>query len=92
MTELLDLLENRRAAGSLVIMVLHDCNLAALYATRLVGIKDGRVLFDGPVAEMFTESRLGALYDAPLRIVPHPDLPVPQALHGKTAFLPPSEK
>jgi iron complex transport system ATP-binding protein len=92
MTELLDLLENRRAAGSLVIMVLHDCNLAALYATRLVGIKDGRVLFDGPVAEMFTESRLSALYDAPLRIVPHPDLPVPQALHGKTALSPFSEK
>ncbi|MDR2054863.1 MAG: ABC transporter ATP-binding protein [Desulfovibrio sp.] len=86
MTELLDLLESRRASGSLIIMALHDCNLAALYATRLVGVREGRVLFDGPVAEMFTESRLSALYDAPLRVIPHPAFPVPQALHGKAAL------
>jgi iron complex transport system ATP-binding protein len=92
MTELLDLLENRRAAGCLVIMVLHDCNLAALYATRLVGIKEGRVLFDGPVEEMFTESRLGVLYDAPLRVIRHPAFPVPQALHGKAALSLPLKK
>ncbi|MDR3357569.1 MAG: ABC transporter ATP-binding protein [Desulfovibrio sp.] len=89
MTELLDLLEGRRSTGSLVIMALHDYNLAALYATRLVGIREGRVLFDGPVEEMFTESRLSALYDAPLRVIPHPVFPVPQALHGKSALPPP---
>jgi iron complex transport system ATP-binding protein len=88
MTELLDLLESRRAAGGLVIMVLHDCNLAALYATRLVGVKEGRVLFDGPVSEMFTEPRLSALYDAPLRVIPHPCFAAPQALHGKAALAP----
>ena len=86
MTGLLDLLEDRRATGSLVLMALHDCNLAALYATRLVGIREGGVFFDGPVEEMFTEPRLSALYNTPLRVIPHPDFPVPQALHGKAAI------
>ncbi|MFR8275829.1 MAG: ABC transporter ATP-binding protein, partial [Desulfovibrio fairfieldensis] len=44
MVELFDLLERRRAAGACVLMAMHDCNLAALYATRLMGLKNGRVL------------------------------------------------
>ncbi|MDR3319845.1 MAG: ABC transporter ATP-binding protein [Desulfovibrio sp.] len=92
MTELLDLLEARRAAGYLVVMALHDCNLAALYATRLVGIREGRVLFDGPVAEMFTEARLTTLYDTPFCVVPHPGFHAPQALPAKAAGFPRSRK
>ena len=38
MVELFDLLERRRAAGACVLMAVHDCNLAALYATRLMGL------------------------------------------------------
>ncbi|MDR2573042.1 MAG: ABC transporter ATP-binding protein [Desulfovibrio sp.] len=92
MTELLDLLESRRAAGALVIMALHDCNLAALYATRLVGIKEGCILFDGPVTEMFTEAHLSALYDVPLRVIPHPGFDAPQALHARAAASRPPRK
>jgi len=44
---LFDLLECRRAAGVCVIMAMHDCNLAAFYATRIMGIQKGSVLFDG---------------------------------------------
>ena len=80
MVELFDLLERRRAAGACVLMAVHDCNLAALYATRLMGLKGGNLVFDGPVAKVFTEENLGALYNIPISVLPHPQLEVPQAL------------
>lgn len=80
MVELFDLLERRRAAGACVLMAVHDCNLAALYATRLMGLKDGNLVFDGPVAKVFTEENLGALYNIPISVLPHPQLGLPQAL------------
>lgn len=85
MVELFDLLERRRAAGACVLMAMHDCNLAALYATRLMGLKNGRVLFDGPVSEVFTEEKLSVLYDIPIRVFPHPRWGLPQALLGRAS-------
>ena len=80
MVELFDLLERRRAAGACVLMAVHDCNLAALYATRLMGLKGGNLVFDGPVAQVFTEENLGALYNIPINVLPHPLFGQPQAL------------
>lgn len=80
MVELFDLLERRRAAGACVLMAVHDCNLAALYATRLMGLKNGTLVFDGPVTQVFTQENLGALYNIPLCVLPHPRLGRPQAL------------
>ena len=80
MVELFDLLERRRAAGACVLMAVHDCNLAALYATRLMGLKGGNLVFDGPVAKVFTEENLGALYNIPICVLPHPRWGLPQAL------------
>lgn len=85
MVELFDLLERRRAAGTCVLMAMHDCNLAALYATRLIGLKNGQMLFDGPASEIFTEEKLSALYDIPIRVFPHPRWGLPQALPGRAA-------
>jgi len=80
MVDLFDLLERRRAAGACVLMAVHDCNLAALYATRLMGLRDGKLFFDGPVAKVFTEENLGALYNIPICVLPHPRWGLPQAL------------
>ena len=80
MVDLFDLLERRRAAGACVLMAVHDCNLAALYATRLMGLRDGNLVFDGPVAKVFTEENLGALYNLPICVLPHPRWGLPQAL------------
>ena len=80
MVDLFDLLERRRAAGACVLMAVHDCNLAALYATRLMGLRDGNLVFDGPVANVFTEENLGALYNIPICVLPHPRWELPQAL------------
>ena len=80
MVELFDLLERRRAAGACVLMAVHDCNLAALYATRLMGLKGGNLVFDGPVAKVFTEENLGALYNTSISVLAHPRFGLPQAL------------
>ena len=63
-----------------MLMAVHDCNLAALYATRLMGLRDGKLVFDGPVAKVFTEENLGALYNIPICVLPHPRWGLPQAL------------
>ena len=83
MTGLFDLLERRRAAGACVLMAVHDCNLAALYATRLLGLREGRLTFDGPVRQVFTEENLSALYQTPVTVLPHPLWGLPQALSGR---------
>ncbi|MBD5558337.1 MAG: ABC transporter ATP-binding protein [Desulfovibrio sp.] len=83
--EVFALLGRRRLAGAAVLQAAHDCNLAARHATRLIGLKAGRILFDGPVDDVFTEENLSALYDLPCRVFRHPDGPVPQALPALAA-------
>ena len=38
-----------------VLMITHDVDLIARYAHRLIVLYDGRVLLDGPTAEVFTQ-------------------------------------
>lgn len=83
--EVFALLGERRRAGAALIQAAHNCNLAARHATRLVGLKAGRILFDGPVKAVFTEENLSALYDVPCRVFRHPDGDVPQALPALAA-------
>lgn len=53
--EVLDLLlELNRTRGTTVVMVLHDLNLAARYADRLVVLKAGRIIAQGPPAATLT--------------------------------------
>jgi iron complex transport system ATP-binding protein len=50
-------------SGAAVLTVLHDLNLAAEYCDRIVLLRDGCVLADGPTAECFTYANLKATYD-----------------------------
>ena len=83
--EVFSLLGQRSQAGAALLQAAHDCNLAARHATRLVGLKAGRILFDGPVRDVFTEENLSALYDVPCRVFRHPDGDIPQALPALAA-------
>lgn len=49
-----------RGGGAAV--VLHDLDLAARYADRLVWMADGRTLADGPVAQTMTVARIAEIY------------------------------
>ena len=79
LVELFDLLEDRRTRGAAILAVLHDINLAALYAGRILGLKNGAILFDGPPSTVFTASNLERLYDIPFAVFAHPVTGLPQA-------------
>ncbi|MBP2630482.1 MAG: yusV 1 [Firmicutes bacterium] len=49
--------------GITVIMVLHDLNHAARFSNRLVAVKEGKIMADGAVADVFTSETLRALYE-----------------------------
>mgnify|MGYP000213981962 FL=1 len=55
-----------------VIMVLHDLNLAAQYADRLVLMKQGRIVNNGSVNEVLQENTINRVYEYPVQIMPHP--------------------
>ncbi len=58
--------------GRTVALVLHDLNLAARYAQRLVAMKDGVLVASGTPAEVLTEQLLADVFDLEARIVPDP--------------------
>lgn len=68
--ETLDLV--RRLAhemGRTVVVVLHDLNLAARFADRLVLFKDGGVAGQGPISEVFRPELISHVFDIGCEIV-----------------------
>jgi iron complex transport system ATP-binding protein len=71
--EVLDLLhELNHGHGTTVVMVLHDLNLAARYADRLVVMRQGRILAEGPPATVLTEAVVLEAFGLTARIIPDP--------------------
>jgi iron complex transport system ATP-binding protein len=65
-----------------VLMVLHDLNLAALYADRVALLVGGRLRALGTPVEVITPARLMEAYDVPLQIIAHPENGTPLILPG----------
>ena len=61
-----------REEGVAVVAVLHDPNLAAIYADRVALMKQGRLLACGPTAETMSEDLMTRCFSIPMRRVPHP--------------------
>lgn len=49
--------------GKTVIIVLHDINFASVYSDRIVALKDGRLVKDGPTNEIINSEALQEVYD-----------------------------
>ena len=49
--------------GKTVVIVLHDINFASVYSDRIVALKDGRLVKDGPTAEIINSESLREVYD-----------------------------
>jgi iron complex transport system ATP-binding protein len=60
------------AAGRTVVVVLHDLDLAAAHADRLVLVADGHVVADGPASAVLTGDVLTSAYGHPVEVLPHP--------------------
>lgn len=59
---ILDLIKSYVDQGGGALLVLHDIELAARYATRLIWMKDGRIVADGSVEETLSADRLAEVY------------------------------
>jgi iron complex transport system ATP-binding protein len=59
--------------GIAVLIVLHDLNLAATFADRLVMLVDGRVMAQGSPAEVLRYERLVTVYGESVAVFPRPD-------------------
>ncbi len=74
-----DLLTRKNHQGTTLLCVMHDLNLAALYCRRLIFLKDGRVVLDGPTGETFNDKNLSEIYETDIRVSRHPITGCPQA-------------
>ncbi len=69
----------RRVAdgGRGVLAIVHDLNLAAAYADRVVLMREARVVEDGTPAQVLRADLLEAVFDIPMLVIPHPQLAHP---------------
>lgn len=71
--EVLDvLLDLNRSRGTTVVMVLHDLNLAARYADRLVVMAAGQIVTEGPPADVLTPETVATAFGLDSVVVPDP--------------------
>ena len=49
--------------GKTVVIVLHDINFASVYSDRIVALKNGRLVKDGPTNEIINSESLRDVYD-----------------------------
>ncbi|RXT03615.1 ABC transporter ATP-binding protein [Ammoniphilus sp. CFH 90114] len=49
--------------GKTVVIVLHDINFASVYSDRIVALKDGKLVKDGPTHEIINSDTLRDIYD-----------------------------
>lgn len=71
--DVLDLVERLHTeAGRTVVMVLHDLNLAARYAGRLVAMREGRIVAAGTPHEVLTETMLREVFELDALVVTDP--------------------
>ena len=65
----LELLGLVRRAPVTVVMALHDLNLAAAYCDRLLVLRDGRAVAEGPPEDVLTPALIEDVYGVPARVV-----------------------
>lgn len=72
--ELMKLLkELNQHSGKGVIMVLHDLDLAARFADHVVALKQGELMYAGPIDEFLTDQLLSGLFNVSIQVLDHPN-------------------
>ncbi len=78
--DLLATVKKCAARGVAVVAVLHDLNLASMFAQRIVMLRSGRVAADGPVAQTITDELLKRVFDVTDAVSRTPPAGVPFVL------------
>lgn len=60
-----------KSRGLSVIAILHDLNLASLFCNRIVFMKEGEILHEGSVNELYTEEILKQIYNLNCCVITH---------------------
>ncbi len=70
--EVLDLVADLAAEGRTVVLVLHDLSTACRHADHLVAMREGRVVAEGPPAEVVTPALVRELYGVEAAVLVDP--------------------
>ncbi|MFT2112448.1 heme ABC transporter ATP-binding protein [Marinomonas sp. 2405UD68-3] len=79
-TQLMIQLTVLAGSGMGIVCVLHDLQLAAQYADRLILLKSGRIMGEGNAATQITQTRIEGLYQVQNHVIPHPTSGRPMVL------------
>jgi iron complex transport system ATP-binding protein len=63
--------------GRTLVAVLHDLNQAARYGTHLIAMRDGRIVAEGPPAEVVTAELVEEIFQLPCRVIDDPETGTP---------------
>lgn len=70
--ELLELFAHLNRRGRTIVAVLHELNHAARYADHIVAMRDGRIVAEGPPAEVVTSELVEEIYRLPNVVIEDP--------------------
>src|SRR5699024_12824698 len=71
--DVLDLCSRLHAQGRTLVAVLHDLNLAARYATRMVLMSQGQILAEGTAEQVLTPGLLQQAFGLTARVITDPE-------------------
>ncbi|MDN5423354.1 MAG: ATP-binding cassette domain-containing protein, partial [Chryseobacterium sp.] len=78
----LEIIKNFTRKGNSAIVVLHDLNLAAQFADKILLMKSGKVSAYGTPQEVFTAETISEAYNFPCTICGHPITNNPMIIFG----------
>jgi iron complex transport system ATP-binding protein len=71
--DLLELMQDlNRNLGRTLVVVLHDLNHACRYATHLIAMRDGKIVAEGPPAEIVTTALIEEVFGLRCMIIDDP--------------------
>jgi iron complex transport system ATP-binding protein len=66
--------------GLTILMVTHDLNFAGQFCDRIVALKNGKIIADNLVNNVFIKPVLEEIYNTPLEVMKHPRTGIPLIL------------
>ncbi|MCR5162679.1 MAG: ABC transporter ATP-binding protein, partial [Thermoguttaceae bacterium] len=63
-----------------ILFITHEINEAVQNASRILTLKSGKLLFDGPTAVFLAGDWLETTFETSFLRIPHPELPFPAVL------------
>lgn len=58
--------------GKTVLAVIHDMNIASMYCDYIYAMKNGKIVAEGKITDIFTKGKIKDIFDIECEIIPHP--------------------